>query len=431
VAQERAEVRVAAPAATEPVRRGLAAASLEDAVQEITAGGLVEDAVFLETGEGVPLLCNTRWQLWRRDSDRWRLEQAEAEYRQREPCPLAIVGDGTVYLSVNPSTEPPGVRYGPCKPLVLAFDATEPTRPPVAQEPAWAEHAHFTDHSYRGLAADAERGELLLLNIDARTGEQFVSHRDRRGRWHARGKILFPIRSCYPQVALRDGAAHVMAIGDIVEPNEAWRKLKFEKLRSKWDYVFRRLFYTYTSNIANQPFCTPIEIETAEATCGHVLNLDLHVDAAGIAHLLYLKRPFQYDFIRDRYFPGRPMKTSLEYVTVGDSRVQSRDTLVEWTEGTDGLEPSFARFHVDARETLHVVLAATERRDAQRAVGNFVGRLRKAGERPDFRRIDLEHPFGRFFTNASRGGSRPSDLIDLFGTADDAPNLRYARLHLQ
>jgi len=30
-----------------------------------------------------------------------------------------------------------------------------------------------------------------------------------------------------------------------------------------------------------------------------------------------------------------------------------------------------------------------------------------------------------------RGGSMPSDTIDLFGTADDDPNLRYARLRLQ
>ena len=37
-----------------------------------------------------------------------------------------------------------------------------------------------------------------------------------------------PIRACYPQVALRDRAAHVLAIGDIVEPNEAWRAHKKE-----------------------------------------------------------------------------------------------------------------------------------------------------------------------------------------------------------
>jgi hypothetical protein len=382
----------------------------------------------IETGEGVPLLCNTRWQLWRRDADRWRLEQAETQYRQREPCPLAIVDDGTVYLSVNPSTEPPGVKYGPCKPLVLEFDAANPGQPPATHEPAWAQGGYFTDHSYRGFAADGDSGELLLLNIDARTGEQFVSHRDRGGRWHARDKIRFPIRSCYPQVALRSGAAHVLAIGDIVEPNEAWRELKFEKRQSKWDYVFRRLFYTYTPDIGHEAFCTPVEIDTTEETCGHISNLDLHVATDGIAHLLYLKRPYQYDFIRDRYFPGRAMTTSLEHVTVRDGRVRWRRTLVEWTEGTDGLQPSYARFHVDTRGTLWVILAGTEARAGQRTFGNFIARMPRTGEQPEFRQIDLKHPFGRFFTNTTRGGSRPSDFIDLFGTADDSPNLRYARL---
>ena len=37
----------------------------------------------IETGEDVPLLCNTRWQLWHRTSDGWRIEQTEKEYRQR------------------------------------------------------------------------------------------------------------------------------------------------------------------------------------------------------------------------------------------------------------------------------------------------------------------------------------------------------------
>jgi hypothetical protein len=51
--------------------------------------------------------------------------------------------------------------------------------------------------------------------------------------------------------------------------------------------------------------------------------------------------------------------------------------------------------------------------------------------RQAFQRIDLKHPFHTFFTNTVRGGSMPSDTIDLFGTADDDPNLRYARLRLQ
>jgi hypothetical protein len=229
----------------------------------------------IETGEDVPLLCNTRWQLWHRSADGWKLEQAEKEYRQREPCPLAVFQDGPVFMSVNPSTEPAGTKYGPCRPLVLEFNPANPAGPAKIHTPAWAGGTYFTDHSYRGFAADGANGELLLLNINARTSEQFVSFRDSSGQWHQKGTITFPIRACYPQLALRDRAAHVMAIGDIVEPVTGWRKLKYEKLKREWDYVFRRLFYTYTDDVRTEGFCRPIEIDTVEKTCGYIRNLDL------------------------------------------------------------------------------------------------------------------------------------------------------------
>ena len=116
----------------------------------------------IETGEGVPLLCNTRWQLWHRSADGWKLAQSEKEYRQREPCPIGVFQEGPVFLSVNPSTEPAGTKYGPCNPLVLEFDPANPAKPAKTHKPVWADETYFTDHSYRGFAADGTNGELLL-----------------------------------------------------------------------------------------------------------------------------------------------------------------------------------------------------------------------------------------------------------------------------
>ncbi len=383
----------------------------------------------IETGEDVPLLCNTRWQLWHRSADGWKLAQSEKEYRQREPCPLAVFQGGPVFLSVNPSTEPAGTKYGPCNPLVLEFDPANPAAPAKTHTLAWADGSYFTDHSYRGFTADGANSELLLLNINARTSEQFVSYRDSNGQWHEKGTITFPIRACYPQVALRDGSAHVMAIGDIVEPVEEWQKLKYEKLKRKWDYVFRRLFYTYTDNIRSTGFCVPIEIDTVEATGGHINNLDLYVDKTGVAHLLYLKQPHQYEFIRDKYFPGQAMTALLEYVIVKDGKVLSRRTLAERPSGPTSFEPSFGRFHISNSGELYVIAAGTSVENGKRTYGNFLGRITANKNKPKFERIELKHPFGNFFTNTPRGGSKPSDIIDIFGIANDSPNLRYARIH--
>ena len=385
----------------------------------------------IETGENVPLLCNTRWQLWHRSADGWKLEQSEKEYRQREPCPLAVYQGGPDFLSVTPSTEPAGTKYGPCNPLVLEFDQANPAAPSKTHTPAWADGTYFTDHSYRGFTADGVNGELLLLNINAKTSEQFISYRDSKGRWHEKGTITFPIRSCYPQVALRDGSAHVMAIGDIVEPVEEWQKLKFEKLKRKWDYVFRRLFYTYTNNIRSAGFSVPIEIDTVEKTAGHIRNFDLYIDQAGAAHLLYLKRPHQYEFIRDKYFPGQAMTAHLEHVIVKDGKVLSRRTLAKKPGGPKGFEPSFGRFHISGAGELYVIAAGTSVEKGQRTYGNFLGRILADKNKPKFERIELKHPFGNFFTNTPRGGSKPSDIIDIFGIADDGPNLRYARIRIE
>lgn len=397
-----------------------------------TVIGRISEEVFLsviETGKDVPPLCNTRWQLWQRpDKGPWKIIQHEQECRQREPCPISVFPDGRVFLSVNPSTQPPGTKYGPCKPLVLTFDAANPAGAFAAEEPAWAAGTKFTDHSYRGFAADGKNGELLLLNIHSETGDQFVSFRNKQDQWQAKGSIRFPIRSCYPQVLLKDKAAFVMAIGDIVEPNEEWKKLKFEKTKSQWDYVFRRLFFTWTPDIEKVSFAEPTEIDTVEKTAGHITNLDLAVDETGAVQVLYLRQPHQYDFIRDKYFPGERMTVTLEMLTIRDGKVAGKRTVAERTD-TGGLRPSYGRFHTDSKGKLWIVAAGWMPNDDKESFGNFLLDPEATGAAA-IRQLGLQHPFRSFFTATVRGGSRPSDTVDLFGVADDDPNLRYARIKL-
>ncbi len=397
-----------------------------------TVIGRIGEEVFLsviETGKDVPLLCNTRWQLWQRsDKGPWKLVRQEEDYRQREPCPIGVDPTGRVFISVNPSTQPPGTQYGPCRPFVLEFDAKNPAGAFATQEPAWGAGTKFTDHSYRGFSADGKNGELLLLNIHSESGDQFVSYRNRQGQWQARGSIRFPIRSCYPQVLLKDKAAFVLAIGDIVEPNEEWKKLKFEKTKSQWDYVFRRLFYTWTPDVEKSGFCEPIEIDTVEKTAGHITNLDLAVDETGAVQVLYLRQPHQYDFIRDKYFPGEKMAVTLEVLTIREGKVVGKRTMAERTD-KGGLRPSYGRFHSDADGKLWIVAAGWMPKDGKDSSGNFLLDP-EIKDTAAIQPLGLQHPFHSFFTATVRGGSRPSDTVDLFGIADDNPNLRYARIKL-
>ena len=395
----------------------------------VRQGGEVFASV-METGVGVPPLANTRWRLYGRDARGWREVRHEEGFREREPCPLASPGPGTLLLSVNPSAEPPGTMYGRCDPHLLRVDALHPDRPPPALRPRWSGTPRFTDHSYRGLAIDASRGDVLVLNIDAETSAQHWSYLPGDGASPRSGAIPFAIRACYPQVAIRGRSAHVLAIGDLVEPNEAWRTYKKERTGAEWDYVFRRLFYAWCPDVTGGDFHQPVEVDGVEASGGQITNLDLWLDPRGVAHLLYLKTNIAAA-LRDRFFPGRRIVTTLEHAEVERGEVTRRTTVLEGGEGQPET-PQYGRFHATEDGTLWVVHAATVRD------GNGSFRLedrlirvspRDGGEVPI--RLTLDEPFGTFFTATERGGSRPSDDLDLFGTGSDPATLRYARIRLR
>ncbi|MER3473063.1 MAG: hypothetical protein C4335_03325 [Armatimonadota bacterium] len=377
-------------------------------------------ASVMETGADVRPLCNTRPRLYRRrEKEGWQMVWAPPAFREREPCPLVTIAQARLFLSVNTSLMPPGTYYGKCDPHLLESSRTHPSEP-ERHTPPFPLSATFTDHSYRGIAADSRHGEILLLHIDARTSEYHYALLKSDGRWDAPGTLSFPIRACYPQVLLRERTAYGLAIGDIVEPVEEWRRYKREKTQRGWDYVFRRLFFTSTPNVLSEPFSPPLEIENVDATGGHIVNLDLWLDRGGTIHLLY-RREQTTALLRERYFPHLPLRASLEYCTVQKGRVLSRQTLMEGGEGLASPRPQYARFHSPDGKRLLVVYAATSPDGTwHNAVMPVFPR------RGDSVTLPLREPFITFFTACERGGSRPSPLLDLFGVAHDARTLRYA-----
>jgi len=374
----------------------------------------------METGADVPPLCNTRPRLYRkRGTEGWQLVWAPPAFREREPCPLVTLGQGRLFLSVNTSVMPPGTYYGKCKPALLEFSRNTLSTP-KEHTPPFPQTATFTDHSYRGIAADSQRDEILLLHIDAQTSEYHYALRKHDGSWDPPGVLAFPIRACYPQVVLLNRVAHVLAIGDIVEPVEEWRRYKREKTQREWDYVFRRLFYTWTPHVPTEPFRPPLEIDNVDATGGHITNLDLWLDKQGVAHLLYLRQQTT-PLLRERYFPNLPLRTSMEYCTVKDGRLVRKQTLMEGGEGLNTPHPRYGRFHSPDGTRLLVVFAATEPDGTW-----FNAVMPLLPQRGEPTRIPLREPLTVFFTACERGGTKPSLLIDLLGIAQNGTVLRYA-----
>jgi hypothetical protein len=391
----------------------------------LTRTGTDVYASIMETGADVPPLCNTRPRLYRkRGTEGWQLVWAPPAFREREPCPLVTLGQGRLFLSVNTSVMPPGTYYGKCKPALLGFSRNTLSTP-KEHTPSFPQTATFTDHSYRGIAADSQRDEILLLHIDAQTSEYHYALRKHDGSWDPPGVLAFPIRACYPQVVLLNRVAHVLAIGDIVEPVEEWRRHKREKTQREWDYVFRRLFYTWTPHVPTEPFRPPIEIDNVDATGGHITNLDLWLDKQGVAHLLYLRLQTT-PLLRERYFPNLPLRTSMEYCTVKDGRLVRKQTLMEGGEGLNTPHPRYGRFHSPDGTRLLVVFAATEPDGTW-----FNAVMPLLPQRGEPTRIPLREPFTAFFTACERGGSRPTKTLDIFGVGVHSPNsLRYAALIL-
>lgn len=374
----------------------------------------------MEVGEGIPPLCNTRPRIFMRDKDEWHLVWHADDFREREPCPIVCFQNGTIMLSVNPLIDVTESRRGACNPHLLKFSANLKAIPPQAIQPKWVDDTTFTEHSYRGIAADGARGEILLLNIDAKTGDQCWSFYDINGDWVNCGQIRFPIRSCYPQVELRNRVGHVLAIGDIVEPVEEWRRYKHEQTKRDWDYVFRRLFYAWTPNAATTDFAPSIEVEDVDATGGHVSNLDLWIDANGDAHLLYIKQPV-VPILRKRYFPDLRLTRSLEHCIISNGEVVKRNTLLIGGEDITGDTPTYARLHATPDGKLFAIYACSP------SAMKIMQISPKCSEPIE---LKLQEVFHTFFTASERSGSKPSDIIDIFGIASEPGKLRYAQVRL-
>lgn len=394
----------------------------------------------LETIPGTKPLNNCRWTLFRRNARGWELVHKDDHGRTREPCPLAGFHDGRLFLSANPTLTAPDTYGGPAQPQVYEFSAIHPRAVPKLLLPQWSAPVTFTEHSYRHFVTDGAHGELILFqNLDYDSA--YWSFFDREGRWSACGRLTWPwgadyevpqpIRLCYCNVQLRDRAVFVWGTSDINEPVKTWRNFKFKLTGREWDYDFRRLFFSWTPDVARTPFHPWIEIASREKTAGHLQNCDMWITPEGHAHLLWCERALD-ERLREAFFPKERQHHALNYAFVRDGRVVTRRVLAEGGEGLSNEIPNWGRFHVMEDGRLFVVFSVTGKDVHGDALAeNRVVEIRDGNAGPTAK-LRLKHPFAEmFFTASARAGSPPADAVDILGLCVGQPQtLRYARVDL-
>ena len=407
-----------------------------------------------ETGKDAKPLCNTRWQLFCRDDGAtWQRVAVQDNFCEREPCPLLLLPDGRLALSENPPVrslgtipdDPDGRESCICQMNLRIFDTNDLTAQPTVITPPWDQDYEFTEHSYRGLAADGQTGEMLMVKSQMYESLPWT-YCDASGNWSQQGAYHFPLRGCYQRVALRDKAACMIAVSDVVEPNLQWRQFKQKVTGNQWSYDFRQIFFTWTPDLTTTDFSPCLTIASRDETAGSCTGMDLYVDAKGDAHVIYVDTNIAQVYLRNEFFPPMPIAKSLKYCRLRDGQVIGRRTLLEAVEDISqstqpenpldaqpgpftSPAPNHAAFHGCPDGSLYIIYYLDAHDCDPSATGNYVQRVLPDMNQPPSK-LDLQYPMHSFFTASNRNGTGRSHTIDLFGHGDEPNLVRYAQVKI-
>jgi hypothetical protein len=410
----------------------------------------------LETLPDFQPLHNVRWMLWKRDADGWALQQVDPVERTREPCPLVVLPGGRLLMSVNPTlVADPQRRAGPARPELLEFRAADPQTPPKTLSPAWDGDPQFSEHTYRFFAADPGSQEAIMLNQIGYTHKEWALLKH-DGTWAAGRLMNVPSREGdihayvpghnlhrfnYGSVVLKDRAVYVTgcvsyANWDRAGEDELKKILDGQSARQRLGSLAnrRRMMFTWTPDITTTPFAEWLEVGSTMGNGGWLFPGDLWVAPDGAAHVLWYEGPMDRR-LRDEYFPDIKLTHAIKHAIVRDGQVVHRGTLIEGGEGLGSEIPQSIqpRFQITPENRLFAwfYVSGTDR-EGQRVSENRMVELQADGTAGTPFVLPLEHPMRMAFTATPRGGSPPSNILDLFGIRASGPatTLCYARVRL-
>ncbi|MBK7709754.1 MAG: hypothetical protein IPJ37_01395 [Bacteroidales bacterium] len=229
---------------------------------------------------------------------------------------------------------------------------------------------------------------------------------------------------------LKDRAVYFCGVSDIIEPKKEWRKFKREITGKEWDYDFRRLFFTWSDDITTGKFHPWIEIASREETCGWIFPSDLWVSPDGSVHILWTERALD-ERLREKFYPGAKQSHALNYAIIRNGNVSTRTIALAEENGSEVIQGP-GRFHVTPDNRLFVVYFIKGiNASGQQVSENRVVEIMADGIPGTSVVLPLKQPFSSFFTATVRGGSRPSEVIDMLGVSEDVKNtISYARIRL-
>jgi hypothetical protein len=381
---------------------------------------------------------NVRWLLFENVGDKWTQVADGGDTHEREPCPLACFDDGRVFLSANPNSCEPNQTNGLGHAEVLEFDSNRPSAVPKVSLPPWSEWFRIRGHTYRSLAVDPGRHEMILF-YNVRNDCAHWTFRDSSGQWSCQGKIDYPlsagndqpkpIRVAYPTVQIKDRAVYFCGVSDIKEPNQAWKDYKKQLTGQSWDYDFRRLFYTWSDDITTGKFHPWVEIASRDKTCGWITPCDLWVGPDKRVHILWRERALN-EKLREKFFPGAKDSLALNYAVVQDGKVVLRKPILQWDEGQQDVgQPGRGRFHITPDGRCFVFYYSRESESKKWPRGMRLVEIGKDGTISPPVIVPVKVAMEAFFTNSVRGGSSPSQTMDVMGLVGGA--MHYYRLRLR
>jgi len=431
----------------------------------------IGDKLFVSAFEVVPgcaPLNNARWALYERGADGWRLCQRDMKDRTREPSPLCASHAGRLLMSVNPTLAPwvpappdfgktqytrsggnisSPFKGGPARPEFLEFDPARPEREPKHLLPQWNGEPKFTEHTYRGFAADGKNGEFILFQNVGSTHREWA-FLDKNGDWKT-GQLMNPqgedpkyapyhdlrARVNYPNVILHNREVHF--IGQ--SPYNIWNRIDPLKTdtwgRDKWGWRMRKLHYAWTPDIKTTPFREWMVLDDTMADGGTVGLGDSWLAPDGRLHLVWQKEPI-HPQLRDTYFPDIKRDWHLCYGILKEGKLIAKRVVISGGETTGPLHPTgyigHPRFHITPDHTLYIlcnIVGTTPQTTAQ--TGTYAMRIEADGSISVPVRIPFARPItSAFFTASPRAGNRLTEAADLLiaDTVDGKLVARYARI---